>query len=143
MIHYWFGVLKGIAEAVKIVVLPLAIPTLVVLWATRRRKSPFPGVRVGAEVWHMGYDHGITWFSEKTSSVMGFHSRKPVVGDLLMVPMESGRIGYYVFTELRPQLDPHDMFFATVKPTGVYNWPENDGQLARLYAWINRGEVLR
>jgi len=50
--------------------------------------------------------------------VHGFKHRIPKVGDVLQTPMNSGKPGYWMFTEIEPCRDPRDMFFATIQALG-------------------------
>lgn len=53
------------------------------------------------------------------AEVFGWKDRKPRRGDVLLNRLESGRIGAFVFTHVRPVGDPRDMFHATVYRFGT------------------------
>jgi hypothetical protein len=50
--------------------------------------------------------------------VTGHKQRIPHVGDLMEVPMQSGRTGVYRFVEVQQMRDPPDMFFGRVEDVG-------------------------
>lgn len=67
-------------------------------------------------VWGMS----VQWFGDTPGTkVVGWMSRRPRIGDILLAPMQSGRIGKYVFTDVDYKLDPKDMFFGDVELIGV------------------------
>lgn len=47
--------------------------------------------------------------------VSGHKNPKPVKGDLLLIPMESGKTLLTMFVDTQPCNDPPDMFFAEIK----------------------------
>ena len=69
-----------------------------------------------------GWGNAIQFSTYKKGSaiqrVHGFKHRFPQPGDVLQVPMESGKPGYWRFTEIEPCGDPRDMFFATISILG-------------------------
>jgi hypothetical protein len=50
--------------------------------------------------------------------VYGHMGKRPNVGDHLTCEMQSGRVGVFVFTEVKYEWDPPDMFFGTVEFMG-------------------------
>lgn len=63
----------------------------------------------------LGLPDGTT---SKRWRVYGHKRRRPVVGDVLLAQMESGRRGRFTFTDVEYQRDPEDMFFAWVEWDG-------------------------
>ena len=61
------------------------------------------------------WGNSIQWFDVTKRSVVGWRTPRPRIGDILKSPMQSGRIGLFVFTEVHYKQDPPDMFFATVE----------------------------
>lgn len=55
----------------------------------------------------------IEWddMKQEVFSLHGHKTPKPQVGDILMVPMQSGKRVVAIFIEIRPCDDPPDMFF--------------------------------
>lgn len=60
----------------------------------------------------------IQWVRYDTGRVAGWKLRKPLVDDLLAVPMQSGNEAVFRFVKVDPCLEPKDMFFGTVKLLG-------------------------
>lgn len=61
--------------------------------------------------------------SEK-QHVVGWKTPRPVVGDILIADMESGKTGVWVFQKIEYCNDPRDMFFADVLAQGHSDDPE-------------------
>jgi hypothetical protein len=57
----------------------------------------------------------IEWRDVENGLVVGWKCRIPYVGDVLMAPMKSGRIGRYRFLSIKRKYDPPDMFFGIVE----------------------------
>lgn len=59
----------------------------------------------------------LEWCSDTENSrgkIVGWKTPKPIVGDLLLAPLQSGRIGAFVIQSIEPTEGVHDMFFADV-----------------------------
>lgn len=74
-------------------------------------------VNIEPTIYKMGGGWGdcIEWVDIKTGEVTGWKTPLPMEGDILLVPMKSGKIGKYVFTHIKRCGDPKDMFFATIR----------------------------
>ena len=64
---------------------------------------------------HNGWGDRISWFSFEKRSVSGHMEAQPKVGDVMTCELASGRVGAFVFIDVRQCSDPRDMFFGTVK----------------------------
>lgn len=67
-----------------------------------------------------GWGDLIEWrrTSNEASRVVGWKRRIPLVGDVLLAPMESGKTGRYRFMKIKRPGNPIDMFFADVEFVG-------------------------
>ena len=65
---------------------------------------------------------------EEKQKVYGCKHRFPVEGDVVQVPMQSGKKGYWLFVSIEPCGDPRDMFFATVEALGY----EDEGKAPQI-----------
>lgn len=76
--------------------------------------------RKDAKVFKTGGSWGdaIKWMNIASRRVVGWKTSKPRVGDKLESPMESGKIGVFIFTAIEHCGDPQDMFFGNVKDFG-------------------------
>lgn len=89
----------------------------------RPAKVETVGVRVDARRFTLGGGWGDAiqftkdWDCHATDkiSVVGWKTPKPRVGDLLFVPMQSGKNVVAVFIEIRSCGDPADMFFGEAR----------------------------
>lgn len=90
-----------------------------------------------------GWGHHISWWPEyrvgdTEQEVYGHMTPVPESGDLVRVPMESGRATLWMLSGIERQRDPPDMFFA--KATFLrYETEEDRDNLPRR----PRGDVLR
>lgn len=65
-----------------------------------------------------GWGDAIEWWPYESTRVMGWKRCVPCVGDVLLAPMQSGKMGRYRFVKVRRPGDPPDMFFADVEFVG-------------------------
>jgi hypothetical protein len=61
-----------------------------------------------------GWGDAIRFTDESYKEVVGWKSRRPKAGDVLLVPMQSGKTGRFKFTSIEYCRDPKDMFFAEI-----------------------------
>lgn len=71
----------------------------------------------GTAIW-FDKDKAPDGMSDPKRKVIGFQPIRPSVGDALFADMKSGRVGVYIFTEVKLVNDPRDMFFASVEWRG-------------------------
>lgn len=64
------------------------------------------------------WGRSVQFKDEHFKDVYGWLTPLPQRGDTILFKMESGKIGKYQFTDVRPCGDPTDMFFGTVKGLG-------------------------
>ena len=68
---------------------------------------------------HQGWGDQISWFDYQRMRLTG-HTPilrpRPEPGDILLCPMQSGKIGKFRFVRLEHKSDPPDMWFADMKP---------------------------
>ena len=78
---------------------------------------------------HKSWGNNIEWFTDPhdvtvgrirkrtitVGKVVGWLRTKPKAGDLLSCPMQSGRTALFEFTDVEPQYNVPDMFFADVE----------------------------
>ena len=69
------------------------------------------------------WGNAIQWSDWDSRRVVGWKSRKPVVGDILKSTMGSGKVAVFEFTAVEYKDSPSDMFFGTVRDIGY------DGEL--------------
>lgn len=65
-----------------------------------------------------GWGNRIEWFDFQKRKITGWKQRRPVIGDLIKCPMESGNDGLFRVTSIEYMSDPRDMFFADTEPVG-------------------------
>ena len=65
-----------------------------------------------------GWGNRIEWFDIANRKISGWKQRRPVVGDLIRCPMESGKSCLFKVISVNYMSDPADMFFAETKPIG-------------------------
>lgn len=82
-----------------------------------------PFVKENPREYHMGGGWGdaINFTDVEKGHVVGWKFYIPVVGDILYVPMKSGRTAKCVFTEVECCYDPSDMFFGKIWQIGWLN----------------------
>lgn len=84
------------------------------LWARKPRTFPYGGQ----------WGDSISFFPEgQKGRVCGWKTPKPKRGDLLRVPMQSGRTAIFRFTNVDLTGDPADMFFADTEPVAYEEKP--------------------
>ena len=66
-----------------------------------------------------GWGHRIEWQCCGVQ-IVGWMQSRPVVGDVVLSPMVSGKTGAHVILRVERPGDPHDMFFADVALAGYY-----------------------
>lgn len=64
---------------------------------------------------HQGWGNAIHWSDWPKLNVHGHLAKLPEVGDFLTCDFQSGARHKFKFTEVKPCLDPRDMFFGTVE----------------------------
>jgi hypothetical protein len=72
------------------------------------------------EAWnHTGWGDNVHFWPEGSRDhIVGWLSRKPVVGDEIRFKMRSGRVGRYVLVEVEYMQDPPDMWSGRVEGLG-------------------------
>ncbi len=85
------------------------------------------------------YEYGGGWgdciqFSGdyKGMRIVGWKSRVPKEGDLLKVPMQSGKSGIFRIVNVDRKMDPRDMFFADIENIGY----EDESKVLKLLAKV-------
>lgn len=58
------------------------------------------------------------WFNYEQQKLVGWKSPRPEAGDIFLVPMQSGRMGKFIFKDVDYCMDPKDMFFGIVEGVG-------------------------
>ena len=69
------------------------------------------------------WGNNVEWLDIATRRVVGWTEPLPQVGDVLKSPMQSGRVGLFVFTQVEPCRNPNDMFFGHVEQVGYEELP--------------------
>ena len=85
-------------------------------WFKKKPKKPSYIYEVGG-----GWGNAIEWMDYKqqpVETIVGWKSRIPHNGDLLVCKMQSGKVGVWALEEVDPQDDPRDMFFAKARAIG-------------------------
>lgn len=85
--------------------------------------------RPHAAIWDMrqnSFAHHVNWFNVDTGRVYGFFlgvgdRPRPKDGDIILAPMESGKIGRFAMYDVRIPHDPGDQFFASTQWLGYHN----------------------
>ena len=71
---------------------------------------------------HNGWGNSIKWFDWEKRKVYGHMQRRPKVGDELRAEMQSGQIHRFIFTSVKLETNPRDMFFGF-----VIDWKYHEG----------------
>ena len=66
----------------------------------------------------------VVHFDRNGIDVHGWLTPLPKKGDVILVRMKSGKVGKYIFTQVKPCGNPRDMFFGKVTGVG-YVEPRN------------------
>lgn len=65
-----------------------------------------------------GWGNRIEWDDFHKRTVRGWKQRRPVVGDLLKTPMQSGNDGVFRFISVEYADDPRDLFYGKLEGDG-------------------------
>jgi len=65
-----------------------------------------------------GWGNRIEWFDYQKRKVHGWKQSRPVVGDLIRMPMQSGSDAVFRFTGVEYCDDPRDMFYGQLEGIG-------------------------
>ncbi len=103
-------------------------------YCARKAKDPkkLPRMYETGGVW----GSAINWFDLENRRVVGWLSRRPMVGDYLKSKLKSGKVGIFRFTKIKLEHDPPDMFFGTVEDLGY----EGEVELPEFYI-RSKGEI--
>ena len=67
-----------------------------------------------------GWGNRIEWLNYNNGKIAGWKQRKPVIGDLIKCPMESGKDKLFRVINVKYMADPQDMFFADTEDAGYF-----------------------
>ncbi len=67
---------------------------------------------------HNGWGDNITWLNWNKRRLCGHTTPHPSVGDELLCPFISGKVGRFKFKTVTPCCDPRDMWFADAEDVG-------------------------
>lgn len=82
------------------------------MWLFKKKEKPILYEMFGS------WGNRIEWQDFQKREVRGWKQRRPVVGDLIGMPMQSGNDGVFRFTEVEYMEDPRDMFFGKLEGIG-------------------------